>query len=256
LRRSWASGGQGSITFPTNSNIAANYANQLNNGNTTLAVPNLVTDVVGKVAWDPKIGKLSQHIEAGGLYRTFKVFNPANNRYCTTSGGGGSLNMNFEVLKGLHLIGNFFASDGGGRWLFGSGPDLIIRADGSISPIHAYSTVSGAEYSPRASLQFYGYYGGAYFDRNTAIDLNGKLVGYGYSGAPNTQNRSIQEATSGLHWTFWKSPNWGALQFMVQYAYLVRNPWYVAIGQPKNAHNSTVFVNLRYAFPGNPPTIK
>ena len=250
------SGGQGSITFPTNSNIAANYANQLNNGNTTLAVPNLVTDVVGKVAWDPKIGKLSQHIEAVGLYRTFKVFNPANNRYFTTPGGGGSLNMNFEVLRGLHLIGNFFASDGGGRWLFGSGPDLIIRADGSISPIHAYSTVSGAEYSPRASLQFYGYYGGAYFDRNTAIDLNGKLVGYGYSGAPNTQNRSIQEATGGLHWTFWKSPNWGALLFMVQYAYFVRNPWYVASGQPKNAHNSTVFVNLRYAFPGNPPTIK
>jgi hypothetical protein len=250
------SGGQGSITFPTNSNIAANYANQLNNGNTTLAVPNLFTDVVGKIAWDPKVRKLSQHIEVVGLYRTFRVFNPANNRYFTTPGGGGSLNMNFEVLKDFHLIGNFFASDGGGRWLFGGGPDLIIRADGSISPIGAYSTVSGFEYNPRTNLQLYGYYGGDYFNRNTAIDLNGKLVGYGYSGAPNLQNRSIQEGTGGLIYTFWRNPDWGALQFMAQYAYITRSPWYVAIGQPINARNNTVFLNLRYALPGAAPTIK
>jgi hypothetical protein len=250
------SGGQGSITFPTNSNIATNYANQLNNGNTTLAVPNLMPDVVGKVAWDHKVGKLAQHIEVAGIYRAFKVFNPANNNHFTTSGGGGSLNMNFEVLKDFHLIGNFFAADGGGRWLFGSGPDLVIRGDGSISLIHAYSTVSGLEYNPRPTLQLYGYYGGAYFTRNTIIDLNGKLVGYGYFGAPNTQNRSIQEATGGLIWTFWKNPRWGALQYMTQYAYIVRNPWFVAIGQPKSAHNSTVFVNLRYVLPGEPPVIK
>jgi len=250
------SGGQGSITFPTNSNIASNYANQLNNGATTLSVPNLVPDVVGKVAWDPKTGKLSQHIEVAGIYRTFKVFNPASNRYFTTPGGGGSLNMNFEVFKDFHLIGNFFASDGGGRWLFGSGPDLIIRGDGSISPIHAYSTVSGFEYSPQANTLLYAYYGGDYFNRNGTIDLNGKLVGYGYSGAPNTQNRSIQEGTGGLIQTFWKNPNWGALQFMFQYAYFSRNPWFVASGQPKSAHNSTVFVNLRYALPGGAPNIK
>jgi hypothetical protein len=250
------SGGQGSITFPTNSNIAANYANQLNNGNTVLNVPNLVPDVVGKIAFDPKTGDLSQHIELVGLYRTFKVFNPANNQYFTQPAGGGSLNMNFEVVKNLHLIGNFFASSGGGRWLFGSGPDLIIRGDGSISPIHAYSTVSGLEYTVKTNTVLYAYYGGTYFTRNTAIDLNGKLVGYGYIGAPNTQNRNIQEGTGGLVQTFWRNPNWGALQFMFQYAYYFRVPWYVAPGQPRNAHNSTVFVNLRYVLPGAAPNIK
>jgi hypothetical protein len=250
------SGGQGSITFPTNSNIAANYANQLNNGNTTFNVPNLAPDVVGKLAFDPKKGDLSHHIELVGLYRTFKVFNPANNQYFTQPAGGGSLNMNFEIVKNLHLIGNFFASSGGGRWLFGSGPDLIIRGDGSISPIHAYSTVSGLEYTVRSNTILYAYYGGDYFTRNTAIDLNGKLVGYGYSGAPNTQNRNIQEGTGGLIQTFWRNPNWGALQFMFQYAYYFRAPWYVAPYQPRNAHNSTVFVNLRYALPGSAPNIK
>jgi hypothetical protein len=81
------SGGQGSITFPTNLNIAAIYANQLDNGGTTFNVPNLAPDVIGKVAWDPKTGKLTQHIELVGLYRAFKVFNPANNRFFTTSRG-------------------------------------------------------------------------------------------------------------------------------------------------------------------------
>src|SRR5262249_40981845 len=165
---------------------------------------------------------------------------------------------NFEVVKDFHVIGNFFASTGGGRWLFGSGPDLIIRGDGSISPIHAYSTVSGIEITPHRlpNSLFYAYYGGIYFNRNTTIDLNGTLVGYGYTGAPNSQNRNIQEATGGLIQTFWKNPNYGALQFMVQYAYFLRTPWFVGTGLPRNAHNSTVFVNLRYAFPGAPPTIK
>ena len=141
------SGGQGSITFPTNSNIATNYANQLNNGTNTLAVPNLLPDVIGKVAFDRKVGELDQHIELVGLDRTFRVFNPTNNQHFTAPAGGGALNMNFEVVRNLHLIGNFFASDGGGRWLFGSGPDLIIRGNGSISPIQAYSTTSGVEYT-------------------------------------------------------------------------------------------------------------
>jgi hypothetical protein len=249
------SGGQGLITLPTNSNIAANYANQLNNGNTVLAVPNLFTDVVGKVAFDPKIGDKAQHIELVGLVRSFKVFNPANNEHFTKPGGGGSLNMNFEVFKNFHLIGNFFASDGGGRWLFGSGPDLIVRGDGSLSPIHAYSTVDGIEYTKSNSL-LYAYYGAAYFNRNTAIDLNGRLVGYGYLGSPNTQNRNIQEGTAGIIQTFWKDPKWGALQLMFQYAYFFRVPWDVSPGQARNAHNSTVFANLRYALPGAAPTIK
>jgi hypothetical protein len=249
------SGGQGSITFPTNDNIATNYANQLDNGTTVFAVPNLHPDVIGKVAFDPKIGSLAQHIEVAGIYRTFKVFNPAINEHFTQPAGGGSLNMNFEVLKGLHLISNLFASSGGGRWLFGSGPDLIVRGDGSLSSINAYSTVSGAEYWG-AKWLLYAYYGGVYFNRNTTIDRNGKLVGYGYSGSPNSQNRNIQEATGGFIYTFWKNPNWGALQFMGQYAWFNRVPWFVALGQPRNAHNSTVFVNLRYAFPGNPPNIK
>ena len=46
-----------------------------------------------------------------------------------------------------------------------------------------------------------------------------------------------------------------ALQFMLQYAYFFRNPWFVASNSPKNAHQHTVWFNFRYTLPGSAPTI-
>jgi hypothetical protein len=82
------------------------------------------------------------------------------------------------------------------------------------------------------------------------------LVGYGYSGAPNSQNKSVQEFTGGINQTLWKDPKWGALNFMAQYAYFSRNPWYLAAGIPTNAHLNEVWLNLRYTLPGAPPALK
>jgi hypothetical protein len=160
------------------------------------------------------------------------------------------------VAPGFRLLTNNFWSDGGGRYIFGQVPDLIARADGSLSPIHTGSTVSGFEYTHKNSI-VYGYYGGIYVARNSALDANGKtLVGYGYSGSASSNNRTIQEATVGLVQTVWRDPKYGALQIMGQYSYLQRNPWYVAIGQPSNANIHMVFFNLRYALPGAAPAMK
>ena len=54
----------------------------------------------------------------------------------------------------------------------------------------------------------------------------------------------------------WRDGKYGALQFMLQYAYLFRNPWYVAPGAPKNTHENAIWFNLRYTLPGSAPTIK
>jgi hypothetical protein len=43
---------------------------------------------------------------------------------------------------------------------------------------------------------------------------------------------------------------------MAQYAYFFRDPWYVALNAPKNAHESAIWFNLRYVLPGTAPTIK
>jgi hypothetical protein len=248
------SSGGGVITMP--SALSSAYSSQLNTGGNTFGVPNRRPDVIGKIAFDPIVAGRHMHIEAAGVFSNSHFYNPLDHRHYSAQGGGGSVNLNLELVKKFRVVTNNFYSDGGGRWIFGQGPDLIIRGDGSPSLVRAASTVSGFEYQPNSNLLLYAYYGGAYFGRNVAIDPDtGKPVGYGYSGSPNSQNRAIQEATFGFTKTFWKDPRYGALQLMTQYSYLTRAPWYVAAGQPARANSNMVFLNLRYLLPGAPPHI-
>jgi hypothetical protein len=149
---------------------------------------------------------------------------------------------------------NNFWSDGGGRYIFGQAPDLVANANGSISLLHSSSTVTGFEYTQKKTLIF-GYYGGIMIGRDTVIDTNKKLVGYGYAGSASSQNRTIQEATFGFNQTLWKHPKYGAVNLIGQYSYLTRDPWYVATGQPANATMNLLFFDLRYTLPGSAPTL-
>jgi len=249
------SGGGGTVTLPAG--LATPYATQLDAGASTLSVPNQLPDVVAKAAVDTKVGGRDLHVEAAGLLREFKVFNPANLRHFNATGGGGSVNINFEIVKNVRVVSNNFVSDGGGRYIFGQAPDLIARGDGSLSLVHAASTVTGFEATVKKNTLLYGYYGGVYIGRNVTVDpANGRFVGYGYSGSPAGQNRSIQEGTFGFSQTFWRDPKYGALQFMGQYSYLVRRPWFVAPGGVTDAHTNMVFLNLRYLLPGKAPSAK
>src|SRR6202035_4503568 len=112
----------------------------------------------------------------------------------TKAGGGVQVGLNAEIVKDFRLITTNYWSDGGGRYLFGQAPDVIVRADGSLSTVRADGTIDGFEATVKNTL-FYAYYGGIYIGRNVAIDTNGKPVGYGYTGSPNSQNRSINEFT-------------------------------------------------------------
>ena len=213
------SAGGGTIAFPSNSNIATNYANQLDAQQNSTITPNVHPDIIAKLAWDPKTGKTHQHVELAGLYSTFKVFNPATNapagQSFTSSGAGVALNMNFEPMHNFHLILNNFYSDGGGRYMFGQIPDLAIRGDGSISPIHAYAGLYGLEATVAPKTLLYGYYGIYGSARNVIIDGAGKLAGWGYAGSSNGQDRSIQEPTFGINQTIWKDNKYGAINFML-----------------------------------------
>ena len=260
------SGGGGAPTFP--SALTSTYPGaELDNGSTGASAPNLAPDVIAKLALDPY---KQVHFEIGGIERNFKVWYPGVAAVAATSttpavaaipastfsaaGGGGFLNLHVELFKGFRVVTNNFLSDGGGRYIYGQAPDLIAHADGSISLIHASSTVSGIEDTYKKTM-IYAYYGGLYIGRNVAIDTNGKPVGYGYTGSAAGQNRAIQEATFGFNQTIWKDAKYGALNFMGQYSYLTRSPWYVASGQPPNANINILFFNLRYTLPGSAPTI-
>jgi hypothetical protein len=253
------SAGAPQITLPaafasaTQFSLTAGNA-EFNNGATTLNVPNVAPDVIVKAAFDP-LARV--HFEVGGLERQFKLWNPTTFVTHSATGAGGFLNFNVGIFKGFRLITNTFYSDGGGRYIFGEVPDLVMRTDGSPSPIHAASTVDGFEYTKGNSF-FYAYYGGIYVPANVVIDTTGKPVGYGWqgAGAPSSQNRVIHEGTFGLNQTMWKDARYGALTLMGQYSYLTRDPWAVAADAPRQALTNMVFLNLRYTLPGSAPNLE
>jgi hypothetical protein len=247
------SSGGGAVVLP--STLATPFTNtQIDLGAATFTPPNLSPDVQAKLAFDPKVNGNLFHIEFAGFFSTFKTFNPLTSTSFTKEGGGGEANFNLELVKGLHMIVNTFVSDGGGRYLFGQAPDLAIESSGAPQPIHADSTLDGFEYYTHNTVLF-AYYGGDYIGRDVVIDTTNKdaLVGYGYTKSANSQNRTIQEGTIGFNQTFWKNPNYGALSFIFQYSYLFRDPWYVATGSPRDAHNNLLFLDLRYTLPGQAP---
>jgi hypothetical protein len=248
------SAGGGTITLP--SALSALAGTQLNNGSSGLAVPNLVPDVIAKLALDPMP---EIHVEAGGVERQFKVWNPTDNTKHGATGIGGFLNFGLELFHGFRLLSNNFWGAGVGRYIFGQAPDFIVRADGSLKTVQAGSTVSGIEWS-LGDTMLWGYYGGIYIKRTDAPAAAGtpctdasSCVGYGYAGSPNGHNKAIQEATGGFTQTFWKDPKFGALMLIGQYSYLQRNPWSVAGDAPVNARVHMVFLDVRYTLPGAPP---
>ena len=242
------SAGGPQITPPAS--LSGLLGTQLDNGSTSpLSTPNLAPDIILKAAADPSS---RAHFEVAGMVRSFKVFNPNSSKTLTSNGFAGSFNANFELVKNFRLVTNNFWSDGGGRYLFGTAPDVIIRGDGSLSPIHSAGFVEGFEATIKNTL-VYAYWGNVLIQRNTAIASDGKTVGYGYTGSPNNQNRTINEASAGFIQTLWKDARYGALSFMGQYEWLNRNPWFVAANAPKSAHDNTIYINLRYTLPGAPP---
>ena len=254
-----SAGGSG-ITLPTA--LAGLGGTQLDNGQNIcagnfLAEPAVTPDFIAKLAIDPNS---RFHFEVGGIVSTFKTASTSTltgtfyDTHHTTEGAGLLVGLNVAILKNLRLISTNFFSDGEGRYLFGQAPDLVVRADGSLSAVRADGTIDGFEATVKNTL-FYAYYGGIYIGRNTAKDAGATTakIGYGYTGSANSQNRSINEFTFGFNQTMWRNPRYGAINLMGQYEYLMRDPWFVAAGSPKNTHDNTIYMNIRYTLPGAMP---
>ena len=248
------SGGGGAITLP--SALSGLTSTQLDaganiSGASYLGTPTVMPDLIAKIAFDPS-SRL--HLEVTGIDSTFKATSVAAPFiHNTVTGAGLQFGANAEIVKNFRVITTNFLTDGDGRYLFGAAPDLIVRANGSLSPVKAGATIDGVEAVVKNTL-LYAYYGGIFIKRNTALDSNGtSLIGYGYSGSPNSQNRAINEVTFGFNQTMWRNPRYGAINVMGQYEWLERDPWFVAAGAPKNTHDNTVYMNVRYTLPGAMP---
>lgn len=247
------SGGAGPITLP--SSLSPDYFKQVDSGSGGLGIPNERADLIAKVALDQKAWGRNLHLEFAGLLNQFSFFNPLTTEHFSIVGGGGSLNAAMDVTRKLRVATANFYSNGGGRLIFGEAPALIIQGNGAPSLIHSMSTLEAIEYQATPKTKLWMYYGGTYISRSVTIDpSNGKAVGYGYVGSPDTQNRSIQQITAGLTRVFWSHPSHGSLQFSGQYSWLVRHPWYVAAGSPASANLNMMYLGFRYVLPAAPPT--
>jgi hypothetical protein len=254
-----------SVVFPSTT-----FVTQFDNGSgatnapsatTNTAVPNLHPDVIVKVAYDSELMRRPFHVEVAGLIRSFRVFNTlvTPSSTSTITGGGGSINFNLQLIKNLTLVANSFYSDGGGRYIFGLGPDAIVKPDGNVSAVHSGSGIAGLEWQASRNYMFDAYYGGAYFQRNfgalpTAGSTCGGLigfscVGFGFPGSETTANRAVQEITFDAIPTLWSNESYGKFQVITQYSYLVRDPWSAPATGPKNAHASIVYAGVRYTLP-------
>ena len=250
----YVGGGNGGSAITAPACCSALLGTQVNNGSSVISAAALMPDIISKLAFDPT---RKFHLEIAGVLIANKISNPATTppfQTFSNVGGGGSLNLNFDLIRNVRLLTNNFWSDGGGRYIFGQAPDFMIRSNGSLSNVHSGSTVSGFEITAKNTL-IYTYYGGVYIQKNTALDTNGSKIGYGPLSSDG-QNRAIQEFTIGTNTTIWRDPKWGALNIITQYSYLQRNPWLAAIGAPDNAHLSMGFFDFRYTLPGAPPNLQ
>jgi hypothetical protein len=252
------------VTTPSAFSSVAGAVDETSGGTlSTPPTPNELPDFIFKIAADSKVGGKAMHFDFAGLLSEFKLVTPASvvsgpGRVTESATGGGfEGNLNLELVKNFHWVGNAYWSDGGGRYIFGLGPDLTVKQLTTTSPfmpspVHAGSGITGFEWQATPKTMFYGYYGGVYFGKDFSQDPSSgttKYVGYGYPGGANSQNRTIQEGTIGWVQTFFKNPNLGAFSLITQASYVTRDPYAVLTGQPENAHLFMGYVDFRYTLP-------
>ena len=107
--------------------------------------PNLHPDIIAKLAFDPAS---RVHFESPASSAPSRSGIPATSmllRPDLQAAAAAPSTATSKSSKNFRLITNNYWSDGGGRYLFGNAPDLMMRSDGSISPIHSGGTIEGFE---------------------------------------------------------------------------------------------------------------
>jgi hypothetical protein len=272
--------GAGEVIFPFAFN--AQLGPQLDAGNNP-GTPNVAPDFATKVTYDNVFGGRNFHAEAGGLLTTVKVTNlpVGGTEFTSHSGVGGGIEagLNFDLYRdaqgrNLRFVGSGVWGNGIGRYFTGLAPQAVIvpiqtgpaTFTVDVSKVHSGGVFAGLEFLPWANTQLGVYYGGVYAQRNAFKDVTSPVlttipchpgevapfhpcIGFGGPNSPNSANRAVQEATLDWTQTFWRNPQYGAVQLVTQWSYLTRAPWFVAVGAPKNAHLFMSYVSLRYVLP-------
>jgi hypothetical protein len=217
---------------------------QYNIGTNGLSVPNLMPDIVSRIAYNNAV----VHVDVGGVLRVFRHTLAPYDHSVTQAGGGISLNARAKANDAVTLIGQIASGSGLGRYLGGLAPDVSISADGAIHPIPARSGAVGVEYQISAPFSIAAYYSGVRIDNRYSVDADGAFIGFGFPGSTNADNRTIDEVTGVFGWQPWNTPGRGSMQWTSQVAWVRRTPWSTGTG-PSSAHATMFLTQIRYNLP-------
>jgi hypothetical protein len=218
---------------------------QYNTGGDELKVPNLMPDFVTRVGFNPT---QAVHLDAGGVFRVFRhTVAPYDGRF-TSSSGGVNVNGNFSATRNTKVIGQVASGPGIGRYVGGLSPDVAFAADSTIHPLRTTSWVTGMEQKVSTRVSVAGYYSGVSVDNFSAIDTDGKAIGFGFPGSSNANNKSIKELTFTSSLLSFKSTDRGSAQINLQVSWLERRPWSQGSG-PASASMFMFFAQARYNLP-------
>src|SRR5688572_3269676 len=195
---------------------------QYNTGGDALGVPNLMPDFVTRVALNPTP---AIHLDAGGVVRVFRHTLAPYDEVSRAVGGGASVNGSFAPINGTRLIGQYAFGSGFGRYLGGLAPDVAFDSDGNVEPIPSRSWVAGVEQTVSARVSIAGYYSGVSTDDTWFPDTDGANIGFGFSGASNAANKTIDEVTATVSYLAVRAENRGSVQVNAQTSWLRREPW-------------------------------
>ena len=235
--------GRGLVVLPAC--CASDIDAQYNTGSAELSVPNLMTDIVTRVAFNP-IKAL--HVDVGGVVRVFRhTVSPYDDDFKDV-GGGASINARYNLTAGTKLLMQTGFGSGLGRYIGGLVPDAAFRRDGSIRTIGTTSWVAGVEQKISPTVSLAGYYSGLDTDASFDLDTDGRYIGFGFPGSSNSNNRKIQEITGTASYQFVRSPDRGSGQFSLQASWLERDPSWQGNGLP-SAKAFLFFAQVRYNLP-------
>jgi hypothetical protein len=237
--------GDGVVTLP--SCCAGDLNAQYNTGGSALRVPNLMPDLMTRVALNPSAGF---HLDFGGVLRVFRhTISPYDDSddFAATAAGA-SVNGSVLATRNTKVLGQFAFGPGLGRYIGGMVPDATFSADSSIHPLQTTSWVLGVEQKVNATVSMAGYYSGVDTSDSFARDTDGSFIGFGFPGSLNSNNKSIQELTLTASLLSFRSPNRGSAQVNVQYSWLERKPFDAGRG-PASAAMHMFFAQVRYNLP-------
>lgn len=233
---------------------------------------NHVPDVVGKVAWEPKIGDSQPlHIEAFGIYRSFydrvdvtAATNPlglpvSNNNYNETGGGIGG-GITYSVIpKMLDLQVSGLTGTGIGRYGSGQLPDVTFRPNGTLAPINENIILLGATWHVTPMLDIYAYAGQEaelpkYYNLTVGTTTthfgvgNPAVVTTGCAtenGSCSINNEAENQINVGTWWRAYQG-RFGSFRFGAQYSYTKLYSFAGSTGAHAPTDDSMFFTSIRY----------